>query len=137
MKRSKFVSSSRRKSRKAFFTAPSHERRKPMSSSLSKELRQKYGIRSIPVRKDDEVVVFRGNHRGMDSYKVIYVRRKKFIIQLQGLNTEKADGMTVPVGIHPSNVFPLISKVQIVKIKMDKDRKRTIDKKSKYWFTLQ
>ncbi|KII61387.1 60S ribosomal protein L26 [Thelohanellus kitauei] len=130
MKRSKFVSSSRRKSRKAYFTAPSHERRKLMSSALSKELRQKHGVRSLPIRKDDEVIVMRGNHRGMDSYKVICVRRKKFIIQLQGIKTEKADGMTVPVGIHPSNV-------QIVKLKMDKDRKRTIDKKSKYRFTLQ
>lgn len=38
------VSSSRRKSRKAHFTAPSHIRRKIMSSPLSKELREKYNV---------------------------------------------------------------------------------------------
>ncbi len=39
------VSSSRRKSRKAHFAAPSSVRRKIMSSSLSKELRTKYNVR--------------------------------------------------------------------------------------------
>ena len=37
------VSSSRRKSRKAHFSAPSNERRKIMSSPLSSELKNKYG----------------------------------------------------------------------------------------------
>ena len=40
------ISSSRRKSRKAHFSAPSSVRRKIMSSSLSKELRGKYNVRS-------------------------------------------------------------------------------------------
>lgn len=57
MKFNKLVSSSRRKNRKRHFTAPSHIRRKIMSAPLSKELRKKYGVRSIPVRKDDEVMV--------------------------------------------------------------------------------
>ena len=39
------VTSSRSKQRKAHFTAPSHERRKIMSASLSKELREKYNVR--------------------------------------------------------------------------------------------
>jgi large subunit ribosomal protein L26e len=57
MKFNKLVSSSRRKNRKRHFTAPSHIRRKIMSAPLSKELRKKHGVRSIPVRKDDEVIV--------------------------------------------------------------------------------
>jgi len=40
------VSSSRRKSRKAHFTAPSSVRRKIMSSSLTKDLRAKYNVSS-------------------------------------------------------------------------------------------
>jgi large subunit ribosomal protein L26e len=35
----------------------SHVRRKIMSSPLSKDLRQKYNVRSMPIRKDDEVQV--------------------------------------------------------------------------------
>ena len=42
------VSSSRRKSRKAHFTAPSHMRRIIMSSALSSELRNKYHVRCRP-----------------------------------------------------------------------------------------
>merc|ERR1711890_154114 len=54
MKLNKNVTSSRRKQRKRQFTAPSHIRRKLMSAPLSKDLRQKYGVRSMPIRKDDE-----------------------------------------------------------------------------------
>jgi len=57
MKLNKAVSGSRRKNRKRHFNAPSHIRRKIMSSPLSKELRSKYHVRSIPIRKDDEVQV--------------------------------------------------------------------------------
>ena len=32
-----------------------------MSSTLSKDLRTKYGVRSMPIRKDDEVSVRNGN----------------------------------------------------------------------------
>nr|XP_025723310.1 60S ribosomal protein L26-like 1 [Callorhinus ursinus] len=49
------VTSDRSKNRKRHFSAPSHVRRKIMSSPLSKELRQKYSVRSMPIRKDDEV----------------------------------------------------------------------------------
>jgi len=45
MKYSPNVASSRRKSRKAHFTAPSHLRRKIMTAPLSKELQAKYKVR--------------------------------------------------------------------------------------------
>lgn len=57
MKFNRNVSSSRRKNRARHFQAPSHIRRKIMSTPLSKELRQKYNVRSMPIRKDDEVQV--------------------------------------------------------------------------------
>lgn len=57
MKFNAYKTSSRRKSRKLHFTAPSHIRRRIMSAPLSKELRSKYNVKSMPVRKDDEVQV--------------------------------------------------------------------------------
>ena len=57
---------SRRKARRAHFQAPSHVRRILMSAPLSKELRAKYNVRSMPVRKDDEVRVKRGSFKGRD-----------------------------------------------------------------------
>lgn len=59
MKYNKLVTSSRRKNRKRHFSAPSHIRRVLMSSPLSKELRQKFNVKSMPIRKDDEVQVNR------------------------------------------------------------------------------
>ena len=89
MKFSTSVSNSRRKSRKAHFTAPSHERRIIMSAALSSELRNKYHVRSIPVRKDDEVSVVRGTYKGREG-KVIQCYRKKWVIHIERITREKA-----------------------------------------------
>ncbi|XP_074643378.1 large ribosomal subunit protein uL24-like [Tubulanus polymorphus] len=124
MKFNKMVSSSRRKNRKRHFNAPSHVRRKIMSSPLSKELRQKYNVRSIPIRKDDEVQVVRGHFKGQQVGKVVQVYRKKFVIYIERIHRDKANGATVNVGIHPS-------KVVVVKLKMDKDRKKILERKAR------
>merc|ERR1711924_260966 len=71
-----------RKSRKAHFTAPSSVRRKIMSAHLNKELSQKYHVKSMPIRKDDEVIVVRGSNRGREG-KVIQVYRKKYVIHIE------------------------------------------------------
>ncbi|CAG5133647.1 unnamed protein product [Candidula unifasciata] len=123
MKFNKAVSGSRRKNRARHFNAPSHIRRKIMSSPLSKELRQKYNVRSIPVRKDDEVTITRGHYKGQQTGKVTQVYRKKFVIYIERVQREKANGTTVHVGIHPS-------KVVIVKLKLDKDRKNILERKA-------
>ncbi|KAL1925448.1 60S ribosomal protein uL24 [Calcarisporiella thermophila] len=123
MKFSQDVSSSRRKSRKAHFSAPSNIRRKIMSASLSKELREKHHARSIPIRKDDEVLVVRGSYKGREG-KVVQVYRKKWIIHIERVSREKVNGSTVPIGIHPS-------KVVITKLKVDKDRKNLLERKDR------
>merc|ERR1711965_41776 len=121
MKFSASVSSSRRKSRKAHFTAPSSVRRKIMSAHLNKELSHKHHVKSMPIRRDDEVIVVRGSHRGREG-KVIQVYRKKYVIHIERVTREKSNGSTVNVGIHPSNVM-------IPKLKLDKDRRAILDRK--------
>merc|ERR1712125_172277 len=121
MKFSANVSSSRRKSRKAHFTAPNGVRRKIMSAHLNKDLSSKYHVKSMPIRKDDEVIVVRGSHRGREG-KVIQVYRKKYVIHIERVTREKSNGSTVNVGIHPSNVM-------ITKLKLDKDRRAILDRK--------
>merc|ERR1712194_872423 len=74
--------SSRRKSRKAHFSAPSSVRRKIMSAHLNKELSHKHHVKAMPIRKDDEVIVVRGSHRGREG-KVIQVYRKKYVIHIE------------------------------------------------------
>ncbi|CAN1343052.1 60S ribosomal protein L26-1 [Linum perenne] len=99
------VSSSRCKSRKAHFTAPSSVRRVLMSAPLSIDLRHKYNMRSMAVRKDDEVQVVRGTFKGREG-KVVQV-----------------NGSTGNVGIHPS-------KVVVTKLHLDKDRKSLLNCKA-------
>lgn len=48
-------------------------------------------VRSIPVRKDDEVVVMRGKYKGRDG-KVTAVYRKKFVVHVERIQREKANG---------------------------------------------
>merc|ERR1712140_118757 len=124
MKLNPRVTSSRRKNRKRHFTAPSHIRRKLMTAPLSKDLRSKYGIKNIPIRKDDEVQVVRGHYKGQQVGKVVRCYRKKFCVYIERIQREKANGASVYVGIHPS-------KVCIVKLKMDKDRKKILDRRAK------
>ncbi|KAK5081822.1 60S ribosomal protein L26A [Exophiala xenobiotica] len=117
------VASSRRKSRKAHFSAPSHERRVIMSAPLSKELREKHGVRSIPIRKDDEVTVVRGSNKGREG-KITSVYRLKYLVHIERVTREKSNGQSVPIGIHPS-------KVVVTKLKLDKDRENILSRVSK------
>ncbi|KAJ8442470.1 hypothetical protein Cgig2_022353 [Carnegiea gigantea] len=123
MKYNPRVSSSRRKCRKAHFTAPSSVRRVIMSAPLSADLRNKYNVRSIPVRKDDEVQVVRGTYKGREG-KIVQCYRKKWVIHIERITREKVNGSTVNVGINPS-------KVVITKLKLDKDRKALLERKAK------
>ena len=63
-----------------------------MSAHLSKELRAKHGIRSLPIRKNDEVHVARGTYKGSDG-KVTTVYRRRWVIHIERLNREKKNGL--------------------------------------------
>ncbi|KAJ4296588.1 60S ribosomal protein L26A [Kalmusia sp. IMI 367209] len=114
------VASSRRKSRKAHFSAPSSVRRIIMSAPLSKELREKHNVRSIPVRKDDEIMIVRGTHKGREG-KVSSVYRLKYALHINGVVREKSNGQSVPIPI-------AASKVVVTKLKLDKDRENILER---------
>ncbi|ORX33833.1 translation protein SH3-like domain-containing protein [Kockovaella imperatae] len=115
------LASDRRKSRKAHYAASSGTKRKIMSSPLSKDLRGKHSTRTMPIRKDDEVLIVRGKYKGREG-KVIQVYRKKWVIHVERVTVEKSNAATVPVGIHPSNVV-------ITTLKLDNDRKAILERK--------
>jgi len=77
----------------------------------------------MSIRKDDEVTVVRGTFKGREG-KVIAAYRKKMVIHVERITKEKANGATTQVGIKCSNVI-------LTKIKMDKDRKATLDRKNR------
>ena len=126
------VSSSRRTTRKAHFTAPSHIRRVMMSSPLSKALKVKYNVDSemwdyiqvnaIPVVKGDKVKVTRGSFKGREG-KVTEVYRRKWVIHIEGLTREKVNGSSCKVGVDAS-------KVEITELKLNKDRQNILERKA-------
>ena len=93
-----------------------------MSAGLSKELRAKYNVRSLPIRKDDEVKVMRGQFKGYEG-RVTQVYRRKWVIHIERVTRNKVNGQTIQVGIAPSNVV-------INKIKLDKDRLALLERKA-------
>lgn len=94
-----------------------------MSAPLDKELKKKYNVRAVPIRKDDEVKIVRGTYKGRDG-KVTQVYRRKYVIHVERINREKNNGATVPLGIHPSNCV-------ITKLHLDPDRKALLERKDR------
>jgi len=127
MKTHSTVSSQRRKSRKAHFTAPSSLRRKMMSCALSKELRTKYSCRSIPVRKGDTVRIRTGSmENGVKGKtgKVMTVYRRRWCIHVEKVVKDKKNGSQVQIPINASNC-------EITQLKLDKSRKAILARKNR------
>ena len=73
-----------RKQRKYLANAPIHLKRKMLSSNLSKELRKKFGRRSVPLRKGDVVRITRGKFKGKIG-KVLEIKTKNSKIYVEGI----------------------------------------------------
>lgn len=116
-----FVSSQARKVRKHYFNATKEEKHIALSAPLSKELQTTHGIKRLPVRRDDEVTVVRGQFKSR-SGRVVAVKLSSMRINIESVTKQKINNETVFIPIHPSNVM-------ITKIKMDKYRKNLIEKK--------
>ena len=92
------------KQRKLLYQAPDHIRYKHFAAGLSSELKASHGINALPVRSGDTVKIMRGDHKGFEG-KITRVDRQKYRIFVEGLTSEKVDGTTVFVPIHPSKVM--------------------------------
>ena len=93
-----------------------------MSVNLNKDLRAKHNVRSMPIRKDDEVIVVRGKFKG-SSGKVSQVYRKRWCVYIEGLSKSKFNGTPIRVPIVASNCV-------LNKLKLTKDRENLIARKA-------
>jgi len=111
-----------RKQRKFLYTVPLHLRRKILASHLSKELREKYKRRALPVRKGDEVQVMRGKFKGKTG-KVARVNYKKYRVYIEGITRKRTVGTEAQVSLHPS-------KLKIINLNLDdKKRQKILERK--------
>lgn len=97
-------SSQPRKQRKFRYNAPLHIRQKLTKAHLSKELRSKYGFRSIQLRKGDTVKIARGDFRKKTG-KVERVDLKKGKVYVSGADSVKKDGSKAFYPLNPSKLI--------------------------------
>ncbi len=104
-----------RKQRKFLYNAPLNIRHKIMSATLSKELREEYDRRSLPVREGDKVEIMRGDFKGHQG-KVEKVDLKNYKVYVEGATIQKVDGTTAYFPIHPS-------KLRIIELNLDDEER--------------
>jgi large subunit ribosomal protein L24 len=111
-----------RKQRKYRYNAPLHVRRAFMAANLSKALRERYGRRSMPVSKGDEVVIMRGDLRGTKGMiEKADVRGEA--VYIEGVKRKKVDGSDVARPVRPSNIM-------ITALKLDDKRRQAVLERS-------
>ena len=85
------------------YRATMQTRSKQLGSALSKDLRKKYGKRSVRVVEGDNVTILRGEFKGVDG-KVAKVSTEKSSVAIEGVKKEKTKGEKFDVYIHASNL---------------------------------
>jgi len=107
-----------RKQRKLLHNAPLHVRHKLMNAALSKELKDQYKRRSIPIKKGDTVQVMRGDFKDHEGV-VEKVDLKNYRVFVEGATLQKPDGNMFYHSMHPSNLV-------IVELDLDDDERNKI-----------
>jgi large subunit ribosomal protein L24 len=105
-----------RKQRTQTRTAPLHERHDQVRSTLSDDLREQYGQRSVRVNAGDTVEVLRGDHAGEEA-DVMAVDLADGVVHVEGVTVEKADGEEVPRPLDASNL-------RVTDLDLEDDRRR-------------
>jgi|SRR3989344_2645675 len=110
-----------RKQRKYRANAPLNIKRKFLSVHLSKELKNKYKVRNIVLRKNDKVKIMRGQFKGRKE-KIIKILTKKSKVLIENIQNNKNDNTKTYYPIDPSNLM-------IIELDLT-DKKRKIGKKN-------
>jgi large subunit ribosomal protein L24 len=111
------------KQRKAFYQAPLHKKHKLLAAHLSKELRNQWKRRSLPVRKGDEVKVMRGKFKGTTG-KISKIDLKKLKVYIENIKRKKVSGEEIHIPINPS-------KLMIINPNMDDPKRKEVIERGK------
>lgn len=112
------------KQRRRLYTVDSFHRSKMMSARLSKDLREKYKVKKMPVRTGDVVYITTGDFVGTEG-KILTIDTKKRRLGIDGISREKADKSKVMYKIDASNV--VIRRFG----KVDRSRKKILERRAK------
>lgn len=124
-------SSKARKQRKFLRCAPAHSRRAFLSAHLSKQLRQQYKRRAVPLRVGDKVKIMRGANAGKKG-AVERVDACKIAIFVTGIDRALRDGRKQLLPLSPSNLLieelELKDRRRIDSLKQERPRKSPAEK---------
>jgi len=110
------------KQRRQAALATEKDLQRQMRGNLSEKLREKYGIRSVSVRKGDTVKILRGDFAGIEG-KVIETHRRSQRVTVEGVTREKVSGEQTRVPVH-------VSKITVTSLDMgDRWRSEKLEKK--------
>ncbi|MFX1450206.1 MAG: 50S ribosomal protein L24 [Promethearchaeota archaeon] len=112
-----------KKQRKRFYNLPIHKRYKLFNVRLIPDLVAEYGVRRLPIQKDDFVLITKGEYTDIEG-KVKRINKQKFQVFVEGASIEKKDGSALEIPIYPSNLV-------ITKLKKDKDRDKIIKRRKR------
>ena len=91
------------KQRKERREAPLHEKHRQVMATLSDDLREEYGTRSVRVNEGDTVEVMRGDFAG-DEGNVVSVDLRDAVVHVEDVTVETVDGEEVPRPLDASNL---------------------------------
>ncbi|MFC7056868.1 50S ribosomal protein L24 [Halovenus salina] len=91
------------KQRKRERDAPLHERHEQVKATLSDDLREELGQRSVRVNTDDTVEVLRGDFAGEEG-DVVDVDLREAVVHVEDVTVETVDGEETPKPLDASNL---------------------------------
>ena len=91
------------KQRKQTREAPLHEKHSQVRATLSDDLRDEHGTRSVRVNEGDTVEVMRGDFAGEEG-DVVDVDLKDATVHVEDVTVETVDGEEVPRPLDASNL---------------------------------
>ncbi len=115
-------SKSPRKQRRQIYLSPLHSQKNRLKCRLDEFLREEYAMRSMVPKKGDLVKIMRGQFRDTEG-KIVKVDYRHIRVYVESATTTKSDGKEVQVPMHPSNLM-------LVKLEVDDDRNRIIERKT-------
>lgn len=112
------------KNRKLRFNAPQNIQRKLLSAPLSPALKAEHGARTMVVRKDDTVLITKGDRKLIEG-RVMRLNYEKSCVFVEGVSRQRLDGATVHIPIKTANVM-------ITKLNLNDKWRRKILERSGY-----
>ena len=97
------MTAKQRRQRRLATSATAKERRQMMGCNLSEELRERYEVRSLGLRKGDTVKIRRGDFAGIEG-KVVETDPQHQRVIVEGVTREKVSGEQKRVPVHVSKV---------------------------------